>query len=114
VTTPSASVGRADADHAARVPGLAAPDLPRRLGAGALPELTGRGPPTGRFADVIPRTQDIVRSEFTEHGFALAGCPLRYGYRVIALEPHAAAYAEWITPDLPLYGSDHDRGDLAP
>jgi hypothetical protein len=33
---------------------------------------------------------------------------------VIALHGRAAAYAEWITPDLPLYGSDHDRGDLAP
>jgi hypothetical protein len=22
--------------------------------------------------------------------------------------------ARWITPDLPLYGDDHDRGDFAP
>jgi hypothetical protein len=33
---------------------------------------------------------------------------------VIPLQQLTAAYAEWITPDLPLYGSDHDRGDLAP
>ncbi|MBB5869019.1 hypothetical protein F4553_002398 [Allocatelliglobosispora scoriae] len=25
-----------------------------------------------------------------------------------------AAYAQWITPDLPLYGNDHERGDFAP
>jgi hypothetical protein len=24
------------------------------------------------------------------------------------------ALARWVTPDLPLYGSDHDRGDFAP
>jgi len=22
--------------------------------------------------------------------------------------------ARWVTPDLPLYGNDHDRGDFAP
>jgi hypothetical protein len=33
---------------------------------------------------------------------------------VIALEAVAAAYAQWLTPDLPLYGNDHDRGDFAP
>ncbi|MBB4744839.1 hypothetical protein BJY16_008298 [Actinoplanes octamycinicus] len=26
----------------------------------------------------------------------------------------AAAYAGWVTPDLPLYGLDHDRADFAP
>jgi hypothetical protein len=26
----------------------------------------------------------------------------------------AAAFARWITPPLPLYGNDHDRGDFAP
>jgi hypothetical protein len=26
----------------------------------------------------------------------------------------AEAFAAWITPDLPLYGDDHDRGDFAP
>jgi len=25
-----------------------------------------------------------------------------------------AAYASWITPDLPLYGNDHERSDFAP
>ena len=24
------------------------------------------------------------------------------------------ALASWVTPDLPLYGNDHDRGDFAP
>ena len=24
------------------------------------------------------------------------------------------ALARWVTPDLPLYGNDHDRGDFAP
>ena len=33
---------------------------------------------------------------------------------VISLETVAAAYAQWIVPDLPLYGNDHERGDLAP
>jgi hypothetical protein len=26
----------------------------------------------------------------------------------------AAAYGCWVTPDLPLYGNDHERGDFAP
>jgi hypothetical protein len=26
----------------------------------------------------------------------------------------AAAFAQWATPDLPLYGNDHDRSDFAP
>ncbi|GIE87500.1 hypothetical protein [Actinoplanes regularis] len=30
------------------------------------------------------------------------------------LEAVAAAYAAWFTPDLPLYGLDHDRADFAP
>jgi hypothetical protein len=25
-----------------------------------------------------------------------------------------AAYTAWITPDLPLYGNDHERSDFAP
>jgi hypothetical protein len=25
-----------------------------------------------------------------------------------------SAYRQWITPDLPLYGNDHERGDFAP
>lgn len=33
---------------------------------------------------------------------------------MIALEVAAAAYAQWITPDLPLYGNDHERADFAP
>jgi hypothetical protein len=33
---------------------------------------------------------------------------------VITLEAAAAAFAQWIVPDLPLYGNDHERGDLAP
>jgi hypothetical protein len=33
---------------------------------------------------------------------------------VISLEAVAAAYAQWFVPDLPLYGNDHERGDLAP
>jgi hypothetical protein len=33
---------------------------------------------------------------------------------VISLEAVAAAYEQWIAPDLPLYGNDHERGDLAP
>ncbi|GLY99785.1 hypothetical protein Acsp02_70380 [Actinoplanes sp. NBRC 103695] len=33
---------------------------------------------------------------------------------VITLEAVAAAYAQWVTPDLPLYGNDHNRGDFAP
>lgn len=28
--------------------------------------------------------------------------------------PASAAYAQWITPDLPLYGNDHERSDFAP
>jgi hypothetical protein len=31
-----------------------------------------------------------------------------------ALDAMAAAYAQWVRPDLPLYGNDHERGDLAP
>ncbi len=26
----------------------------------------------------------------------------------------ASAYAAWRTPDLPLYGNDHERADFAP
>jgi hypothetical protein len=33
---------------------------------------------------------------------------------VIPIEVVAAAYRRWITPDLPLYGNDHDRADFAP
>jgi hypothetical protein len=33
---------------------------------------------------------------------------------MISLMAMAAAYAQWIAPDLPLYGNDHERGDLAP
>lgn len=38
------------------------------------------------------------------------------GYRrlVIPSEAVAAAYAQWITPALPLYGNDHERADFAP
>jgi hypothetical protein len=25
-----------------------------------------------------------------------------------------SAFQQWITPDLPLYGNDHERGDFAP
>jgi hypothetical protein len=32
---------------------------------------------------------------------------------VIPIEAAAAAFAQWITPDLPLYGNDHERGDSA-
>lgn len=31
-----------------------------------------------------------------------------------AYAPRSAAYAQWITPDLPLYGNDHERSDFAP
>jgi hypothetical protein len=40
-----------------------------------------------------------------------AGARVPYGGSVI---PSAAAYASWITPDLPLYGNDHERSDFAP
>lgn len=30
------------------------------------------------------------------------------------MTPILAAFAQWVTPDLPLYGNDHDRGDFAP
>ncbi|GAA2640980.1 hypothetical protein GCM10010399_88340 [Dactylosporangium fulvum] len=30
------------------------------------------------------------------------------------IEAVSSAYAQWVTPDLPLYGNDHDRGDFAP
>jgi hypothetical protein len=30
------------------------------------------------------------------------------------MEATAARYAWWITPDLPLYGNDHERADFAP
>jgi hypothetical protein len=33
---------------------------------------------------------------------------------MIPLEAVAAAYGRWITPDLPLYGNDHERSDFAP
>jgi len=33
---------------------------------------------------------------------------------VTSLSAVATAYACWFTPDLPLYGNDHERGDLAP
>jgi hypothetical protein len=33
---------------------------------------------------------------------------------VIALEATTAAYGRWSTPDLPLYGNDHERADFAP
>lgn len=40
----------------------------------------------------------------------------RVGYRrrVIPVEATAAAYAQWLTPALPLYGNDHERADFAP
>ena len=25
-----------------------------------------------------------------------------------------SAYAQWVCPDLPLYGNDHERADFAP
>jgi len=37
-----------------------------------------------------------------------------YHVRVIPVEAVAAAFAQWVVPDLPLYGMDHERGDLAP
>jgi hypothetical protein len=33
-----------------------------------------------------------------------------YGANVISLR----VFRRWITPPLPLYGNDHDRGDFAP
>lgn len=30
------------------------------------------------------------------------------------LDAVAAAFSAWVTPDLPLYGLDHDRADFAP
>jgi hypothetical protein len=33
---------------------------------------------------------------------------------MIPLEAVAAAYAQWIAPELPLYGNDHERADFAP
>jgi hypothetical protein len=33
---------------------------------------------------------------------------------VITLAAAQQAYRQWITPDLPLYGNDHERGDSAP
>jgi hypothetical protein len=39
---------------------------------------------------------------------------LRYARRVNPLDAVAAAYTAWVTPDLPLYGLDHDRSDFAP
>jgi len=33
---------------------------------------------------------------------------------VIPMDAIAAAYGQWITPDLPLYGNDHERADFAP
>ena len=39
---------------------------------------------------------------------------LRYACRVNPLDAVAAAYAVWVTPDLPLYGLDHERADFAP
>jgi hypothetical protein len=35
---------------------------------------------------------------------------LRYGTEVIC----RAAFLQWITPALPLYGNEHERGDFAP
>jgi hypothetical protein len=34
--------------------------------------------------------------------------------RVTTIEAAATAFAQWFTPDLPLYGNDHERGDAAP
>lgn len=36
------------------------------------PDSPDAAPPTGRFAEVILRNREIVRSEFTAHGFPLA------------------------------------------
>jgi hypothetical protein len=33
---------------------------------------------------------------------------------VIPIDAVAAAYGCWITPDLPLYGNEHERSDFAP
>ncbi|MBE1484591.1 hypothetical protein H4W31_000229 [Plantactinospora soyae] len=33
---------------------------------------------------------------------------------MISLEATATAYAQWITPSLPIYGNDHERADFAP
>jgi hypothetical protein len=30
------------------------------------------------------------------------------------IAPALHAYEQWMTPDLPLYGNDHERGDAAP
>jgi hypothetical protein len=48
-----------------------------------------------------------------EYGVARAP-RLNYGQCVISIQADAAALACWITPDLPLYGNDHERGDFAP
>jgi hypothetical protein len=37
-----------------------------------------------------------------------------YDVGVIPVEALAAAFAQWVVPDLPLYGLDHERGDFAP
>jgi hypothetical protein len=38
----------------------------------------------------------------------------RYHIGVTPVEAVAAAFAQWVVPDLPLYGMDHERGDFAP
>ncbi|SCL53873.1 hypothetical protein GA0070604_2871 [Micromonospora eburnea] len=59
------------------------------------------------------RARDGHRIESTATGTA---SPRQMGYRrqVIPVEAVAAAYAQWITPALPLYGNDHERADFAP
>jgi hypothetical protein len=45
--------------------------------------------------------------------FASATPPARFA-SAARLTASLLALARWVTPDLPLYGNDHDRGDFAP
>jgi hypothetical protein len=39
---------------------------------------------------------------------------VRPGNVVVVTANAETSWLQWFTPDLPLYGNDHKRGDLAP
>lgn len=68
------------------------------------------------MAIVMTETIRVNRQaeDFLQTEFAQRPIPRCYRRRVIPVEAAAAAYAQWLTPALPLYGNDHERADFAP
>ena len=75
----------------------------------------GWEPPFGLAPEklLLGRPQ-LILSLSTSALLAIRPSRIEYGARVNPLSAVAAAFAQWVVPDLPLYGNDKERGDLAP